>query len=242
MASAAIHTSRLGGHAFNDHSTSDDVEAEYDRLRDLARAEGDKMQACFDQSRAAYQSGDGATAKHLSEQGKRHKAAMERYNKQASELIFRANNHPARVTGSTIDLHGQFVREAEAILEARIRADVAAGQGHLHVIVGKGKHSAGGVQKLKPCVEKLCRDLGLEYATEDNEGRIYVDLKGRKVTGPPPALERPDGYEEEERPQTRPPKKHRPPRPPQQQRPPRKDEEEDEGFLGFCLKACCSVM
>ncbi len=33
--------------AFN-HSSSQDAEAEYDRLRDLARAEGDKKKSCFD--------------------------------------------------------------------------------------------------------------------------------------------------------------------------------------------------
>jgi hypothetical protein len=37
--------------AFN-HSASQDAEAEYDRLRDLARAEGDKKTSCFDRVRS----------------------------------------------------------------------------------------------------------------------------------------------------------------------------------------------
>ncbi|KAL2270407.1 hypothetical protein VTJ83DRAFT_2591 [Remersonia thermophila] len=237
MASSAIHTSRLGGHAFN-HRTSEDVEAEYDRLRDLARAEGGKMESCFERSREAYQRGDGALAKQLSDEGKRYKKKQEEYNKQASDFIFRENNHPDRVPEDAIDLHGQFVREAEAILEARIRHAREAGQSHLHVIVGKGKHSAGGVQKLKPCVERLCQDLGLNYATEENEGRIYVDLRGRKVDSPPP-MSRPsgdysDGESRPHRPQQRPPKQHH-------QRPPPPKEEEEEGLLG-CLRFCCTVM
>ncbi|KAL1836370.1 hypothetical protein VTJ49DRAFT_5234 [Mycothermus thermophilus] len=236
MASSAIHTSQLGGHAFS-HRTSEDLEAEYDRLRNLARAEGDKMASCFERSREAYQRGDGALAKQLSDEGKRHKKKQEEYNKQASDFIFRENNHPDRVPEDAIDLHGQFVREAEAILEARIRYDREAGQSHLHVIVGKGNHSAGGVQKLKPCVERLCRDLGLDYATEDNEGRIYVDLRGRKVDSPPP-MSRPsrDDGDGEHRPQ-RPQRPHRP----HHQRPPPPKEEEDEGILA-CLKVCCTVM
>jgi hypothetical protein len=32
------------------------------------------------------------------------------------------------------------------------------------------------VQKLKPRVEQLCRELGLQYSIEENAGRIYVDL------------------------------------------------------------------
>lgn len=111
---------------------------------------------------------------------------MEQYNKQASEYIFRANNATDRVADDTIDLHGQFVEEAEDILEARIRDAQARGQTHLHVIVGKGNHSANHVQKIKPRVEQVCRELGLQYATEENEGRIYVNLAGDEVSGMPP--------------------------------------------------------
>lgn len=45
-------------------------------------------------------------------------------------------------------------------------------------IVGKGNHSAGHVQKLKPAVERICREQGLHFVTEENAGRIYVDLTG----------------------------------------------------------------
>lgn len=103
---------------------------------------------------------------------------MAEYNKQASEFIFRENNANGRVAPDTIDLHGQFVEEAEDILEERIKYAKAHGQNHLHVIVGKGNHSANHVQKIKPRVEKVCRDLGLQYATEENAGRIYVNLTG----------------------------------------------------------------
>ncbi|PYH48408.1 Smr domain-containing protein [Aspergillus saccharolyticus JOP 1030-1] len=103
---------------------------------------------------------------------------MEEYNKQASEFIFRENNAEGRVAADTIDLHGQFVEEAEEILEERIRYAKNHGQTHLHVIVGKGNHSANHVQKIKPRVEQVCRELGLQYATEENAGRIYVNLTG----------------------------------------------------------------
>ncbi|KAL5364057.1 smr family protein [Aspergillus floccosus] len=169
--------SYMGPRAFN-HEQSNDAEAEYDRLRDLARQEASKRNSCFQRSQEAYTSGDGAMAKELSEQGKAHGRKMEEYNKQASEFIFRENNANGRVAPDTIDLHGQFVEEAEEILEERIKYAKAHGQAHLHVIVGKGNHSANHVQKIKPRVEQVCRELGLQYATEDNAGRIYVNLTG----------------------------------------------------------------
>ena len=58
---------------------------------------------------------------------------MEQYNKQASDFIFRENNAPGRVDDDTIDLHGQYVEEAEDILEARIRHGQQTSQTHLHV-------------------------------------------------------------------------------------------------------------
>ncbi|KAK5664083.1 hypothetical protein OQA88_297 [Cercophora sp. LCS_1] len=185
MASSAIHMQHVGGRAFN-HPASNDAEAEYDRLRDLARAEGDKKRSCFERSQQAYQQGDGAAAKSLSEEGKRHQRQQDAYNKQASEFIFRENNAPGRIAEDTIDLHGQYVEEAEDILEARIRDARARGQTHLHVIVGKGNHSTGRVQKIKPRVEQVCREMGLDFATEENAGRIYVDLTGGNISTPPP--------------------------------------------------------
>ena len=109
---------------------------------------------------------------------------MDDYNRQASEYIFRANNSTGRVETDCIDLHGLYVQEAEDMLEKRIRADQAAGQTHLHAIVGQGHHSAGHVQKIKPKVEELCRELGLKYRTEENAGRIYINLQGGEPLGP----------------------------------------------------------
>ncbi|KAJ0168310.1 Smr domain-containing protein C11H11.03c [Colletotrichum tanaceti] len=184
----SIPMNRLGGRAFNHANDDDDseVEREYDRLRDAAREEANKRNQCFERSQQAYQSGDGAAAKELSNEGKRHAQRMEDLNRQASEFIFRENNAAGRVTGSCVDLHGQFVEEAERILEERIRADRARGQDHLHAIVGKGNHSTGHVQKLKPRIEEICREMGLNYSTEENAGRIYINLQGGDATMPPP--------------------------------------------------------
>ena len=83
--------------------------------------------------------GDGGEAHEMSRQSKKHAAQADAYNKQASEFIFRENNAMGKVAGDTIDLHGQYVEEAEEILEQRIRYAKQTGQSHLHVIVGKGE-------------------------------------------------------------------------------------------------------
>jgi len=182
-AAMAIPMQRMGG-AFR-HGNDDDVEREYDRLRDLARAEAQKRGQAFEKSQEAYKSGDGAGAKQYSNQGKAHDAKMDDYNRQASEYIFRENNAPGRIDEDEIDLHGQFVEEAERILEQRIRADQARGATHLFAIVGKGNHSTGGVRKIAPKVEELCQELGLRYQTdEDNEGRININLQGGEPMAP----------------------------------------------------------
>lgn len=148
------------------------------------------------QSQQAYKSGDGAGAKQFSNQGKAHDAKMDDYNRQASEYIFRENNAPGRLDQDEIDLHGQFVEEAERILEQRIRADQARGIVHLYAIVGKGNHSTGGVQKIKPKVEELCRELGLRYHTdEENEGRIFINLQGGEPHTKPPHQQ--GGYQQQ---------------------------------------------
>lgn len=229
--------SHLGHKAFN-HEQSSDAEAEYDRLRGLARQEADKRGQCFQRSREAYESGDGAGAKQLSEEGKAHGRKMDEYNKQASEFIFRENNANGRVAADTIDLHGQFVEEAEDILEERIKYAKAHGQDHLHVIVGKGNHSAGHIQKIKPRVEQVCRELGLQYATEENAGRIYVNLTGGEAVMPPYPSHQVPQHTSHQYPghQTH-----------QQQRPPQQDEVEQvvnavPGILRKLEKACCVVM
>jgi hypothetical protein len=41
------------------------------------------------------------------------------------------------------------------------------------------------VQKIKPKVEQVCQELGLQYATEENAGRMYINLQGGPATMPP---------------------------------------------------------
>lgn len=64
----------------------------YTDLRNHARSEGDKMGNAFRASKEAYQHGDGARAKQLSDEGNMHQQQMNQLNAQAAEWIYAANN------------------------------------------------------------------------------------------------------------------------------------------------------
>ncbi|KAF2397894.1 DUF1771-domain-containing protein [Trichodelitschia bisporula] len=170
--------------AFN-HAPDSSIEAEYDRLRSAARTEISARKRALAASHEAYTSGDGARAHALSQEGKAHGAKADQLNAQAAGLIFRENNAGGRVAGDAIDLHGLYVEEAMDILRGRIEEERRRGTRGLHVIVGKGNHSAGGVARIRPAAEEMLGQMGLGWRVEENEGRIWVDLAGTGGPMPP---------------------------------------------------------
>ncbi|KAI0526620.1 DUF1771-domain-containing protein [Xylaria bambusicola] len=182
----------IGGSDFN-HAPDPKIKAECERLRRQAREADDERNKCFQESREAYNNGDGARAKQLSNEGKKHGKESDDLDEEASNKIFKANNpgYEKDFPLEVMDLHGQLVHEAVKRVADQIQTNQQNGLTHLHVIVGKGIHSAGHVQKLKPAIEDLCRDMGLHYETEENAGRIYVDLQGDHVPQMPPLPPKP---------------------------------------------------
>jgi len=174
---------QLGARAFN-HAPSSDTERQYDALRQKAHAEDRLQRENVGKSKDAYARGDGAGAKNYSNIAKQHAANEARFHRQARDLIFRENN--SHLPGDTIDLHGLYVSEVEEVLRTRISAGQQRSESHLHVIVGKGIHSEGHVQKIKPETERVLREMGLHYQAEHNEGRVFVDLTGGQVHEMPP--------------------------------------------------------
>ena len=117
------------------------------------------MASCFERSHEAYQSGDGALAKELSNEGKSHQREMERLNKEASEWIFigmvlcvflflfrelkvlglmifsLVENNKDSQPGE-IDLHGLYVKEAITYTDRSIQEARSRGDSEIHFIVG----------------------------------------------------------------------------------------------------------
>ncbi|KAF8844382.1 DUF1771-domain-containing protein [Paxillus ammoniavirescens] len=144
---------------------------DYDSLRTRAKKQGDLMSQCYQQSQEAYGRRDRARAKELSEQGKRHAAAMERLHAKASAIVFRDPDE--------VDLHGLFVKEAivyteKAIQDARRRGDL-----EIRLIVGQGTHSTGGVPRLKPAIEDDIRKRGLHVEVDPRNAGVLIVQLGR---------------------------------------------------------------
>lgn len=160
-----------------------DHERDYNHATDNSykdlRAKADQMYKkktlLSNQSQQAFKSGDKLRAKQLSDELKRALADAENFNRQAAEYVFRENNTDS--AEDEIDLHGLYVKEAEWILQRRITECVRTNQSHLKVIVGKGLHSQNGIAKLKPAVDDLCDNTGLNhYIDPKNSGVLVIDF------------------------------------------------------------------
>ncbi|KAI0454600.1 hypothetical protein F5B21DRAFT_474438 [Xylaria acuta] len=184
--------SMLGGNVFS-HGVAPETREDPEALRNKAWAQVELRKSCMQRAHEAYERGDGATAKSLSNEGKQHAANADSLFDDASEIIFKANNQNAGA--DAIDLHGLYVAEAVKRVEKRVHADRSEGKTHLHVIVGQGHHSVDHIQRIKPAIEQLCGNLGLQYATEENAGRIYVNLQGGDVSHIPPLSPQHSGYQ-----------------------------------------------
>jgi Domain of unknown function (DUF1771)/Smr domain len=148
----------------------------------------DEAGKCSAQSQAAYQRGDGALAKQLSEKAKDFRKQAAGCEAKKSEFVFQQNNQSTLVKDDEIDLHGQRVDEIIPILDQELKERCEEGMTYVHIIVGKGNHSKDGIPKIKPAVEELCNQRGYQWRLEQNEGRIYIELPRpvRQEQTPPP--------------------------------------------------------
>ena len=129
------HSHHNHNHNHNHNNINDEEEAEYDRLRHLAQVAHDRRQNESSRGQAAYERDDHAAAHEHSERAKQYQRDADDYARQASDYIFRVHNSFDRVDADTIDLHGQYVSEAEDILERRLRRAGTDGRTRLTVWV-----------------------------------------------------------------------------------------------------------
>jgi len=153
------------------------LEEKAEEHRRLANELGVKQRELSARSQAAYHAGNGALAKDLSLQAKALHTRVELHNKEASKFHYEVHN--ASCPAGTIDLHGLHVKEALARLDT-FTADARKEQRSvIIVIVGAGNHSEGGVQRIRPAVEKWCRERGHRF-DEVNHGCVRVFLKEKR--------------------------------------------------------------
>jgi DNA-nicking Smr family endonuclease len=99
--------------------TDVDIERQAESCRAEAKAHAQKRGEYFEQSQAAFKSGEKQRAKELSENGKKQGELMNAANKKASQLYLQCKNEGRDV--AELDLHGQFVNESLEIARSRIQ-------------------------------------------------------------------------------------------------------------------------
>jgi hypothetical protein len=119
---------------------------------------------------------------------------MDKWNRAASEFIYRAHNGAGMMPEDTVDLHGQYAAEVGEIVRGKLEQARREGWPGVHVIVGKGIHSAGHKQKIKPKVEEICGELGVRCWTEENAGVVYCDVSGSGQQSSRPPQQSQHGY------------------------------------------------
>ncbi|KAH3903456.1 related to Smr domain-containing protein YPL199C [Saccharomycodes ludwigii] len=149
---------------------------QYKILRTKADEAFKRKQQLSIESQSAYKSNDKKRAHELSEEAKKYLKTAENYNMQAAEYALIENNTDS--ASDEIDLHGLYVKEAQWIMQRRIANGVGNNEQVLKAIVGKGKHSANGIARLKPVIEELCETVHLNnYVDPNNSGVLIIDLR-----------------------------------------------------------------
>jgi DNA-nicking Smr family endonuclease len=150
-------------------------ESEVERLRRLGDQHAQDRNRCFELSQAAYHAADHAGAKSSSLKGKEHDRMCKECHARAAALAFEANNKNRDAL--EVDLHG--LRVKEALDKARERIEWARREQKRSIvfIVGKGLHSADGVSRLKPAVQRLVEEFNLRCVpNQPTQGCITVQL------------------------------------------------------------------
>lgn len=163
-------SSLVGG---GSHEKFDEAEDHRRRANEL----GEQQRELSARSQAAYRAGNGALAKQLSNQAKSIHTKVDYHNREAARLHYANNNK--NLPEDTIDLHGLFVKEAIQKVEEAVSKAKKEKKKSLTVIVGAGNHSVDGIQRIRPAVEKWCRDRGHTY-TAVNQGCLSISLREKR--------------------------------------------------------------
>ncbi|KAJ3633566.1 hypothetical protein MTP99_010505 [Tenebrio molitor] len=114
------------------------------------------------------------------EQAKKQTIFYEQANLAAAAILKENIENNSRK--DTIDLHGFYVREAIQVLDVFLDKEIRSLQNDdfldkkaLMVITGRGKHSVGGVPKIKPAVIDRLKERNLKYAII-NPGLLKVHI------------------------------------------------------------------
>ncbi|KAH9061248.1 hypothetical protein EDB87DRAFT_405529 [Lactarius vividus] len=143
-----------------------------EKLREKARRSGREMTEAYSRAKSAQRMGDRWAAQEHRRRGDAHKSVMEELDKQAAKIIFRENNKD-RGDGM-VDLHRLYVAEAVRFAKEQLRSAKLKRDDVVYFIVGKGLHSDAGGAKIRPALENLCTEQGLDHSLHPNNAGVLV--------------------------------------------------------------------
>ncbi|XP_071478990.1 uncharacterized protein [Diadema antillarum] len=159
---------------------------DYDDYRAEASLHYRQRNECFKKAAKAYHSGQKELALHYSTQGRLHSMQLKEANVRAAALIVQQRRQE---TGEDkLDLHNLHLEEALQVLQevlmekeqqwGRRRVDHGSPSQnrYLEVVTGRGKHSHGGMAKLRPAVETFLQQRGYRFSVT-NAGCFRVFLQ-----------------------------------------------------------------
>jgi DNA-nicking Smr family endonuclease len=161
------HPHHDGDH--KEHKSLEESTAETEVLYQKYRAEADEHARnrgrLFEESKAAFESGEKARAKELSDQAKEEGRLMEQASLNGARHIFKAKNKSQ--PHGTIDLHGLHVKEAELIVSEQLDEHKKAHAKELKIIIGAGHHSDADGPKVGPAIKKLLEGKEYKWAMDE---------------------------------------------------------------------------
>lgn len=139
-----------------------------------------KQQDCFSKAAEAYRRDMKAVATYYAQQGHIHGEKMKEANHRAAIKIFNQVN-TSLLPQNVLDLHGLHVDEALHYLEEVLFQKIneyqqKGGKSYLSVITGRGRHSQGGIARIKPVVIDYLKRQNFRF-TELQPGVVKIKLK-----------------------------------------------------------------
>ncbi|CAE7234214.1 unnamed protein product [Rhizoctonia solani] len=144
----------------------------YQQLRERASKAGDSMSKSFEDAKKAFERGQKAKAKLLSQAGRKYQADMCRLNNEASRWVHEKLNSGDNKDG--VDLHGLYVQEAVDRAESAMKTAKKRGDEQLRLIVGRGSHSEGEKARIKPAIEQLLSRRRMDYSTDPRNAGVLI--------------------------------------------------------------------
>ncbi|KAH9061249.1 hypothetical protein EDB87DRAFT_406376 [Lactarius vividus] len=145
------------------------------KLRKQARRKGREMSEAYRRAWSARKKGCFGAAHTHTQDAITHENEMKELDERAAKIFFRENNKNRRDEGE-IDLHGLYVAEAIQVAEDQVQTARWRGDEVVRFIVGKGLHSDTGEAKIRPALEDLFTELGLEHSLDPHNTGVLVVL------------------------------------------------------------------